>query len=61
MRTGVITAWVLVYDDTKVLVKQYNDKQETVGNYNIETFGTEGEMNNRIIELNLIDLVEEEV
>ena len=59
--TGVISKYVLVHDGEKVIVKQYNKNQETVTTKNLETFDTEQEMEDRIIELGLVDLVDEEV
>ena len=60
MTTGIITGWVLVHDGVKVLVSQYNEKQETAGNYNIETFETEGELTSRVVELGLEPLPDDE-
>jgi len=58
--TGVITAWVLVHNGTDVLVKQFNESQETTSTYEQETFDTEQEMQDRIVELGLNDIVLED-
>ncbi len=54
--TGIFTGWVLVYKDGKVMLKQYNENQQTSCIHNIETFETEQELDARIIELGLEDI-----
>jgi hypothetical protein len=62
-RTSLLSDnYVIVHDKTNVLSKTHNVNQETVSINTIEVFGTELEMQDRIVELGLIDLpVEEEI
>jgi hypothetical protein len=52
--TGIFTGWVLVYNDNgTILIKHYQQDQETVSIHHVETFNSENAMNARITELNL--------
>ena len=60
--TGVLeNKWCMVHDGSKVICKCCLENQETVSMHTIETFDTEEEMQDRIVELELEDLVEEEL
>jgi len=58
--SGVVSKWVLVYGNSKVIVAQYNDSQMTCSTHTIETFDTEAEMEARITSLGLTPLPPEE-
>jgi hypothetical protein len=47
METGLITKWVLVYNGTTFIAKQYNENQTTASPYTIEQFDTEAELDAR--------------
>lgn len=59
--TGVLSnKWCMVHDGVKVICKCCLEEQETVSMHTIELFETEQEMQDRIVELGLEDIVVEE-
>lgn len=60
--TGVCDCFVLVHDGSTVLMKVKHEHQETVcsEDYQLEKFATEQDRTDRIAELELLDLEEEE-
>ena len=60
METGKMTGWVLVYNGTIFVAKQYNDNQTTGSGHTIETFDTEAELDARVAVLGVTIPVEGE-
>lgn len=58
--TGVCDCWVLVHNNVNVLLKLKHEGQETQSIHTIEMFQTEEDMNDKILQLDLIEISEEE-